>query len=862
MKHPEIPAFAYKLFLWFCKDSLFEELEGDLEESFLANKEKYGLKKARTIYTKEVLKMLRPTVIDQSRGPVHHPALMINYTKIAFRNLTKNKLFSTINIVGLAMSMAVGLLAIAFTGEMYRYDKFHEKGDRIYRVVNTRTNKGDDPQAYATTSLLTGERLKDFGGIEKIVSINNSFRGNLALANDEFEFTGLFVGEDFLEVFTFPLLHGYSNTALKEPYSVVITEELALKIFSTLDVVGKVLTKGEQEYTITGVVQNPPQTSHIKFEAIASLSSLDRSDYLMDWGTMWGSFVYVLLPENHNLDHVRQNLTAISLEENAKADRYQIIMDLEALADIFPGEGKYNQLGTVMPTKNINKIIILSIIVLFSAGFNYTNLSMARSLKRAKEVGIRKVVGANKGQLFTQFIFESMLISVISLIVGFFLFLWIKPGFLTLDFYIARTTSLDLTPSIILFFVLLALGMGILAGFLPSLIMTRFNPSKVLKGINKLNIGKGFGVREFMTGLQFVFSIAFAIIVTLSYKQYMYALNFEMGFQTENILNVELQENDPKIVKASLLKIPGVQSASSCHFIMGTGSSRSDYAKTENSLDSVVTYGMAIDNNYISTMDHKLVAGSDFKEEMEKDAIIVNEEFVRKFRLGTPTEAIGTRVEYYQKKWTIIGVVKNFHYQTLYYDLEPFAFQPLNESNNRPYYVNLKIKSPDIVDTINKLDEAWSSIDSKSDMKAHFFDDDISSAYTSLSTTLKIFGSLAVVTIAISILGLLGMVVYTTESRLKELTIRKVLGASFSDMLLLMSKNFVIIFSVALVISVPLGYYFFKAAVVKGMKFVINIGFWEASSGATVVILIALLTISSQTFKAAKTNPATNLRDE
>ncbi len=861
MKHPEVPSFSYRLFKWFCKETLFEELEGDLEESLLKNKEKYGLRKARRIYTSEVFRMLRPTILKKSKsGPVYSMALMANYSVVAYRNLSKNKLFSLINVLGLSMSLAIGLLAITFSYEIHSYDNFHENGDRIYRITSTRTNVNEDPYEYATTSLITAERLNDFGGFDKIVPLFKRFSGDVFVGQNLFQVKWLLAGEDFFEVFTFPLEYGDPNSALKEPFSVVVTESLAEKLFGKKNVIGEVLVKNEDSYQITGVVKDPPSNSHIKFEALASISTMKAKpefETTFQWGNMWMSYVYVLLPENADMDQVMKNLIKLDSEENAKVDRFEITLGLESLDSISPNDAKYNQISPVIRKQTINRILVLAAIVLFSAGFNYSNLSLARSMKRSKEVGVRKVVGATRIQLFIQFIFDSILMSLVSLTFAYLLFLLIKPEFLNFAHYITNTTTLELTPLITLFFLLLAVLVGLFSGSVPSIVMTRFTPTKVLKGIHKMKVSKGFHIREVMAGIQFMLTMGFAILVILTYKQYSYAMNFDLGFETENILNVDLQNNNPDILRSAFANIPEVEGISSSSFIPSTGITNSAFAKLPESIDSVDANTLGIDAKYLENLGHELLAGENFTSNSDGQQVIVNEQFLKRFQIDL-SEAVGTRIQFDEESRTIIGVVKDFHYGTVYKNIDPFVLVTEDE----PDYLNLKIQSSDIVKTMAKLEEAWSSVDSKHPFKANFYEDQIAVAYTDLSTTMKTFGLLAIVAISISILGLLGMAVYTTESRLKELTIRKVLGATFTSMTLLLSRSFVKIFLIASLIAIPSTYYFFTQTVLTGMKYRIDIGPWELGSGALLIIFIALITISTQTFKAAKTNPATNLRNE
>ncbi len=862
MKHPQIPSFTYRLFKWFCKDEMYEELEGDLEESFIKNAESYGLTKARRIYRKEIFKMIRPSIIKKTQSrPMNNAALLSNYSVVAFRNLYKNKLFSTINIIGLSMSLAVGMLTIAFTDEMVSYDTFHEKKDRIYRVYSTRTRTNS--YEYATTSLYTGEKLKEYKIFDGVTSINNSFQGDIEVGDKLFQVRGIYADNDFLDVFTFPLISGDRKTVLSEPNSLVLTEDLALKMFSSLDVLEEIVLHKGVLYTITGIAQNPPYNSHLKFDALASLETLktlpDRRQLFSDWGAMWNSYVYVLFPEKHDPSQFESAFHSLESEANEKLDRVNITLGLEQLAEIFPGDQKNNQQSTVMPKKRVNQIIVLTIIVLFSACFNYTNLSIARSLKRAKEVGIRKTVGASKAQLFIQFILESVIISLLALVIGFVLFQLIKPEFVALDPHFAQTTLLNITSKTVLLFVGLAVLTGLLAGFFPSLILTKFNPSRVLKGTSSIRLNRRLGLREIMVGLQFVFSMGFAILVTLTYKQYNYALNFDLGYETTNVLTVPLQGNDEEIVMNAFSQLPEIESIASASAIPSTGWRSSDYAKLPNSLDSAGTYNFSIDQNYIQTMDHELIAGRNFAPDSPEEHIIVNEQFVKRFQLVSPQEALGTRVIYYGKGKTIIGVVKDFHYGTIFNELRPFAF--VAEPNKRRYLM-LKVNSSNLISTMNRLADEWDKIDSKHQFDATFYSEKISSAYQQLSSSMKTFGLLAVIAISISILGLLGMAVYTTESRMKELTIRKVLGATFNNLAILLSKNFVPIFLLASLVAIPMSYLVFQKTIVNHMEYVSKIGWIELGSGAILVIIIALVTISSQTFRAAKTNPATNLRNE
>ena len=861
------PQFFNRLFRWFCKSEIYPELEGDMLEEFHGHVEKLGLTRAKALYRKEVLRMIRPSVIRVFKSHLFYPnqtAMIKNYTLVALRNLQRNKLFSAINIVGLSVSMAVALVTIAFVTEIRSYDSFHENGDRIWRVNNERIQQNGDADPYATSSLLTGERLRqEFPGIEKVVSVYNSLYGDVKYEGQVHPVRGYFASKEFLEVFSFPLIYGNPETALEEPYSMVITESMALRIFNRTDVVGELLERFDRPFEVTGVLQDIPGNSHMKFQALASLATYRASERgkraLTDWTNMWSSYVYLLLPEGTTPEMAQVWLDQLATDENSKGHRFEIDLKMESLASIFPGDGKYNQIYTVMPREHVNSMVILTLIVIFSACFNYANLSIARSLKRAKEIGVRKVVGARRGQIFTQFIAEAVLVSVLSLGIAYLLFRLIRPEFLELNLYISRTVSLDLTTNIYLQFLLFSVLTGFVAGTVPALLMTRFKPVSILKGITSLGTGRAFGIRKILIGIQFTLSMGFAILVTLAYRQYQYALNFDLGYTTENILNVDMQDNEPQLVKNALESVPEVLGASLSSMIPSTGSLNSDHARLLTSHDSVITYSIMIDENYLENMEHELIAGQNFDPDLEKDQLIVNEQFVEKMGFTSAQEALGARVAYYRDTTRIVGVVKDFHYGTVYNEVAPFAFiQRINRYN----YVNLRIASTDMVGTMAKLADAWETVDTNHEFEARFYSEDIERTYNALSSSTKTYGMLAIVAISISILGLLGMAAYAAEARIKELTIRKVLGATAYHLLMLLSKNFFIIMVIAAGISIPLSLQLFRTEIVQDMEYSIDVGFWELASGTLLVILVALFTIGSQARKAARTNPADTLRND
>lgn len=863
MSTPTPPKFLTRLLQVICKEEYYEELQGDLEERFVRDVEQKNVRRARRTYNLEMLKLLRPSVIKFPKlfRSINHWSIFKNYSLVAFRNLRRQKLFSAINITGLAISMAVGLITISFITEMEGYDQFHANLDRLYRISTVRTNHLNSSSTYASTSLKLGDRLTaEFGGTEEVVQIYKGLWGDLGKADKLYSFMGLYTTDNFFRVFSFDMISGDPFTALTEPNSMVLTEKLAMKIFNSLDIIGETVQKGDITFTVTGIANNPPRNSHMKFDALASLSTIrnmENYDHLYEWGTMWSSYVYVLLPERHNLNQLKANLSQIAAEENAQADTYSMSPQPIAVADIFPGDGEYNQIGSMLLKSYINQVIILALIVLFSACFNYANLSMAKSLKRAREIGIRKVIGARKSQLFSQFVLEAVIVSLISLLFAFGLFIFFRPYFINLDYTTIQTTTLELTPLVVVYFVLFAIIIGILAGIIPSLMITRFNPLVVLKGLS-IKGDRGVSVRKVMVGIQFTLSIGLATLVYLTHQQYQHALNFDLGFTTENILNLETQGNNLEVLESAISQIPEVQKISKSAFIPSIGNTNSDHARLIDQTDSLPTYCNYIDENYLDNLNHKLLAGSNFSNNNSKDGIIVNETFLKKFGIQSPEEALGKRIHYYQSNKTIIGVVADFNYGTIYTRIEPFAFLYNTE---RLEHLNLKIQSSNIIETMDKLDKIWRQIDPHHELNATFYDVQIQGFYKHMEAKMKMYGMLALIAISIAMLGLLGMVVYTTESRLKEITIRKVLGATLSNLIILVGRSFSWIFLIATSIAIPASYYVYQELIGSAVHSV-DINLFQLAFGAIPIIVISLLVVFGQSLKAAHTNPADTLRNE
>jgi putative ABC transport system permease protein len=413
------PRWAQRLLEWYCKPELLEDLQGDLNEYFDRHCKRKGPRTARVIYVIDVLKFFRLYTIKKPEilNLLIHWLMIGSYIKTSGRSIVRNKLFSTINIVGLAVSMSVGLLMISFLADLLSYDKFHANGDRIYRVITKYTGHDKRKMDLASTSVLAGKKINEnIPGIERSVLLRRGFSGDADGGNAIISVDGMWATESFFSVFTFPLVEGDAKTALKEPNSIVLTEQTAKKIFGDQEALGKAVkfttSSDTSEYKVTAILKDVPKFSHMRFDALCSFSTKEQEEIneksFLEWGSVWMNYVYFVVREDGDIDKIQAGLDKICEAENKNSkDFVRIDLSVQPLYDIALGPDLSNPIGPVMMIIVIYILGGLSLVVILSACFNYTNLSIARSLRRSKEVGIRKVIGALKGHVLGQFIVES-----------------------------------------------------------------------------------------------------------------------------------------------------------------------------------------------------------------------------------------------------------------------------------------------------------------------------------------------------------------------------------------------------------------------------------------------------------------------
>ena len=810
-----------------------------------------------------------------------------NYLKIAWRNLVSNKLFSSVNIVGLAISMSVGLLLIAFVVDLRSYDRFHKNSERIYRITNVLTANGKQGQSrsngkFATTSIKTGKLIREkVTGIADVAILRSDFSQDVKVGSRILPIKGYWADPAVFRVFTFPMLEGNPETALKDPYSVVLTETAAKKLFGNQSALGKTITSNTLAYQVTGVMKDVPFFSHITFDVLVSLSTaeqLNKNDKdFYNWTSMSSHYVYLLLPPTVDLTSIQLQLDALAKEENLAAANTKIQLELLPLHKIVVGEnlsrseGGPGSVGPHMPPVVLWMLGGLALVVVLSACFNYTNLSMARAMRRFKEVGLRKAIGAGKSQVWQQFLAEAIMISLAALLLSYFIFLVLRPQLINLAPEMQRTVRLDLTPTMAITFIIFAVTVGVIAGFLPALFFSKVSAISALRNVSVVKAYKYLTIRQFLVVIQYTFTLIFITTTAVGYVQYKNILAFDLGFNTENILNIDMQGNRPDALLKELSEMPEVTALSRSLIVTSVGNAWGGYVNYDDSRDSALVLTNNVDENYLALHEYKLIAGGNFRARpttaQAVSEVIVNEQFVKRFNISIndPEKAIGKEITFsnvniHGRRMTIVGVMKDVHYGKVDNLIEPVAFMFWTPGDRA--IINAKIQSPTMPTTMAKIESAWKKIDAVHPFQAKFFDEEIEDAYSEFSTMIKIIGFLSFLAISIASMGLFGMVVFTTETRLKEIGIRKVMGASAGTLVYLLSRSFLLQLSIAALIALPVTYLFFENVVLTNFPYHTPVRVAELFVGLLSVLLIAFTMIGSQTMKAALENPVKSLRSE
>jgi putative ABC transport system permease protein len=837
----------------------------DLEEEYVKRYLDRGKTFAHVWYWIQTMRAV-PTLLVYSlyRGMI----MTKNYALIALRNIRKHKIFSFINILGLAIGISLCLFVISLIFFMYGSDRFHEKKDRIYRVIS-QTIDEHGIHARATAPLPLAAELEQVAGIDTVVRIKKNFEGAAVYKEKGFVVNGLYADKDFFRVFDFPLERGDLDTVLVEPYSVVLSAEVAEKFFRDADPVGKVLSiQDVGEFTITGVMEDvAPFHTHMRFECLASISTLaslenQKKIYasLTNWKNLNDNYVYFLLHEQTSPQEIEDLLPGIVKPHYGDTEE-QFRYSLQALTKISPGKNLGNNLSTIpVPAEAPLFLSIIALVIVMIACFNYTNLSLAKALSRAKEVGIRKTIGANRSKITFQFIGESATYALIALVLAFFLYKLLLPHFFQSILIHVDTEPLNL--GLILAFILFTLLTGVLAGIIPAIFISKFKPADVLKDITKTKVFSRINLRRSLLVIQFFISFIFIITTIVLFKQLHFQKNIDLGFHPENILNVELQGTDFEVFRQEVAGQAGISTVSASAFIPCTGMSWLERVKLPDSEDYIDLDFISIDSFFISNFGLKIIAGRNFPEAVDPENerhVILNEQAVKRFGFASPVEAIGKTLVFDKStRLEIIGVVNDFLSQSTQNPAPPMVLRTVPKYFD---YANLKIATDDVEQTMLFLETKWKELEPFRPFRHAFFQDQLEEYYASSDQALQGLSFVTFLAILIAFFGLLGMVIYDTEARIKEIGIRKVMGASMWDLIKVTSKSFVFLLLLAAALGVPVAW-FANHMLLQSMANRITLGFGIFLQGLSIMFFLGFLIIFSQTIKAASGNPVDSLRYE
>jgi putative ABC transport system permease protein len=803
--------------------------------------------------------------------------MLANYLKIALRSLMRFKGFALINLFGLSLGLTAGILIMMLVIDEFSFDRFHARRDRIYRVVSEfYTSDSGAEGAMETNAWPVGDVLRrEFPEVEAATYITSGSQFLIRHDDKRIRQKIQIVTPEFLQIFSFPLIKGNPATALHEPYSLVITEEMQKKYFGNEDALNKNLTLADTlNFVVTGVMANVPQNSHIQFDMLMSFSTYQDlvRDFSFDGG--WGNINmhnYILLKEGTDAKALSGKVYSIYTDrvpDMLKSWNATAHVLLEPLTDTYLKGMAANSLGPKGSIQRVYLVAGIAVFVILLACINFVNLATARSVYRAREVGLRKVSGSSRSGLIRQFLTESFVLTVLSFAIALVMAWLFLPAF---NHLLQKTYSLNsfANPLTILGMSLLLIAITCLAGFYPALVMSSMNPVEVLKGKVQTS-SKGVQLRRSLVVLQFVISSVLATGTLVVLDQLDYMQQQELGFDKDNVIVVNAARSRPanpdgnETFKNQIKSLAIVDGVTNCNALPGIPGWDGQIAYPEGGADddAVSVHYMAIDADYVPTINLEIVAGRNFdllRAPDIKDGLLINETSAS--LMGwTPSEAIGKKIKSPSgfPEGEVIGVVKDYHNAGLRQQIGPLVMDVYPPAS---YLYAIRYKAADTKQLISSLEALWKSNFPGYDFNYFFLDETFAKQYKSEEELALVFGLFATITVAIAAIGLLGLVSFMVVARTKEIGVRKVLGANVTSILGLLSKEFLVLVAVANIVAVPIAWYF-AGEWLSGFAFRMSLNPMLFVWTLVTALALTLVTVSFQTIKAALTNPIKSLRYE
>ena len=804
-----------------------------------------------------------------------------NYLTTALRTIKRHKFFSAINILGLSVAMSICMVMIMLIADQMSYDRYNTNADRIYRVttrnVDSQGNVNWENRVNSASCLPLGLTLKEsHTGIEDAVRLLRGFgNGWLELEgqNVNLPLSGFFADANTLEFFQYELEYGDPATALKEPFTVVLTRKAADKLFKEENPLGKVLQVGDMGlYTVTGILKDTEKKSHIVFEGLASMSSvasLEESGKLAkmseSWSSYWASWTYIRVEKGKTQDEIQAQLENVYQTHIAPSkDEYKMKFFLQPLLKITPGDMMNNSIGPQLPWPLVYFLGGLALVILLTSCFNFTNLSIARSLTRAREIGVRKVVGAARVQIFSQFISEAIIVALAALVIAVVLLFVLKPMLLQLKFAQAFRWDLNNDIAVYAVFFVFAVVVGMLAGFFPAVVLSQFQPVKVLKNLNNLKLFSRMGMRKVLLVSQFTLSLFFIITVIVLYNQMKLFMTQEHGFNMKHNILVKLNNTSYQTLKTELEKYSNITAVAAASHVPAAGTSYGAAVKRRVEDPETTDAGFFyVDEDYLDNMQLRLLAGKFFDARdgiSNSNFIVINKAAVEKLQFKSIHDAIGEPIvfSYDSTSKIILGVVADYNHRDLTQHIGPvlLLYKPTEFSVVQVAYMGTYEHAT------KTIEKAWATVNPGLKVDYIEVESEINKFYELVFGDLvKVLGFISFLAIFISCLGLLGMATYATETRIKEISIRKVLGSTGAALVLLLSKGFIVILAIAIMIGVPLSW-FVNNLWLEEVAYHTTISPGVLGASILLLILFAAITVTSQTLRATFIKPVDNLKQE
>jgi ABC-type antimicrobial peptide transport system permease subunit len=808
-KPPKLPNSLLKL---FCDPELLEDVEGDINELFM-DRSRHNKAKAKLFYYWDVLLLFRPGIIKQLLifKTQNNKSMLNNFLKIALRNALKFKGYTLLNLFGLVIGIASSVLVFLWINDESRIDRFHENGDQIYKVFRNMNQSHGAVITTATTPKPLGDLIKaEYSEVETMVWLSGPLGMKFSFGEEQLLEYGRYTNPDFFNIFSFELILGSKATALNEPKSIVISESVAEKLFGTLyasTALGKIITvNGEDDMQITGVFKDVGSNSSIDFDWLMPANTFfNENDWVNNWGN--GAFeTYLLIPDKAKLDVVEKRIKdeiTTHTAGNFNAGSEELI--LQQFTDGYLYSNFENGVISGGRIDYVQIMRIVAIFILIVACINFMNLTTARSSRRSKEIGLRKVMGAYKNSIRIQFFIEAILMTMIAVSLSIMMVLILLPSFNNL---VNKSLAIDFTQPFIWYILLgITFGVGLLSGSYPALLLSKFKVIDSIKGgaIKQSSFASYF--RKGLVVFQFAISTLLIICTSVIYKQIDYVLNKDLGLVKENLLSVTINQDLGSRLdtyKSELLRLPDVTHVS------GTSGNPLDYGRStssanwegKNPTDGYEINVMLTDEDFISTSGMQIKGGRDFSSQINDSTnFLINEAAASLMGFEDP---LGKNLSFWGINGKIIGVVKNFHMTNLYEPIAPLIITVIAPNRSTNVLIRVNQNAGALLPAIEKISK---SISPNLDFEYQFIDQAYAESYASENTMRTLANIFAMISIIISSLGLLGLASYSAEQRSKEIGVRKVHGASVLQVLFLLSKDYSKLILIAFAFALPIGFY-------------------------------------------------------